>query len=111
MSNINKLMGGKTLKISNLDLTTLLYNIQQGSQEKDIGWEDASLSLNSIMRFLKGNSYITLDHVESALWSCNLRDEKGRFWDIKGRDFDQFVRSLLPQEKFNRQYNFFQMGE
>lgn len=97
----------KKISLPILDLTTLLYNISQGSKEKNIGWEDAALSLNDIQRFVSGTVWIHPDHVESALWSCNLRDEKNKFWDHKGRTFEEYVKELAPNWKFNRDYNFF----
>jgi hypothetical protein len=96
----------KRIEIPVLDLTTLLYNIYEGSKEKNIGWEDAALTLNDITRNLTYTCHVQPDDVESALWSCNLRDENKKFWDIKGRTFDEYLKSVVPGYKFNKDYNF-----
>lgn len=94
------------LPLSVVDLTTLLFNLWEGSRDKKIGWESASCTLNNISRNLDGKIYLNEEDIESALWSSNLMRERKKFWDIKGRTFEQFVKSIFPHRHFNKDYNF-----
>ena len=96
----------KRIPLPILDLTTLLYNIYEGSRERNVGWEDAALTLNDITKHLDFTCYMMPDDIESALWSCNLRNEHKKFWDIQGRSFDDYLKSVVPDYKFNKDYNF-----
>lgn len=94
-------------RVDLLDLSTLLYNVWVVAKDKKIGWDDAELTLNDITFELKRICKVRTTRVESALWACNMLNEKGRFWDIKGRNFDQFAKSIAPGKVFDKDYNYF----
>jgi hypothetical protein len=103
--------GRQWRRVRLLDLVTLLHNVYVGSEDIEVGFEDAQETLASLT--LRLNKPVMLDPslLESALWSCNLLDEKGKFWDAKGRPFDQFLKELLPHDRFNKQYNYLEDKE
>jgi hypothetical protein len=95
---------GRTLTL--VDIVTLIQNIVMGAQNPAIGFEDAKETIDSILRKLNATSTVDLAVLESALWSCNLRDEKQEFWDCKGRTFDEFLKDTLGSpKKFDKFYN------
>ena len=94
------------VKVSLLDIMILLHNICAAADRKDIGFEDANHTLNTLTLSLGAKMMVELADVESALWSCNLLAEKKHFWHPSGLDFKIFVQQLLgPNHKFNTKYN------
>lgn len=96
----------KSVRIKGSDLTTLIFNLWRGAADKNVGWEDAARTLDDISYNLDFYSVQKVDVLESALWSCNLLHEQGKFWDIKNRSFDEFVKVILPEFNFDKDYNF-----
>jgi hypothetical protein len=102
-----------SLRISLLDIATLLYHVHLGAQNKEtIGFEDANRSLKQLTDELAPTRIqVDLDLVESALWSANLCDEEGLFWSPHDEDFESFIRRLLrfatqdSKLEFDRFYN------
>lgn len=44
--------------------------------------------------------------LESALYCCNMEDEKGKFWHPLGQSFTNFVSELLPHDlHFDRYFH------
>lgn len=81
--------------------------------EDKVGFEDCDRTLLMLSKLLTRNSItVRREHLESALWSCNLMDEAGEFWSPRGESFDEFVnRLLLPyQGEFDKFYNLIQDG-
>lgn len=96
--------GGRYRKVKLLDIVTLLHNMYAGARHPKVGFEDAHETTNTILRRLNKKVLIDPTILESLLWSCNLLDERGKFWDAKGRTFDDFV-TQLGIKKFDKRYN------
>lgn len=88
-----------------LDIVTLLRNLYDGNADPEVGFEDASETIQSITKQLNKKVWIEPRVLESALWSANLLNEKGKFTDVKGRSFEEFVREMLQGVPFHKFYN------
>ena len=101
-----KFLNSDWRKLNLLDIAVLLYHVHKGASDDNVGFEDARNTLDSLSKQLcRKKVYVSTAALESALWSCNLLDELGRFDDIRGRSFDEFLHDLIPGEKFDRFYN------
>ena len=103
-------MARTTRKITLLDLAVLLVNIHKGAEDKGVGFEDAENTLLTLTKKLEGLRGIPLKStlLEGALWSCNLLDERGKFWHPQGKSFEDYVKTLTRRgEMFDRRYNYF----
>lgn len=96
-----------TKAVSVLDLVVLLGNLCLGNADKDVGFEDARMGINTIISKLNHAPPVAtkIYAIENALWACNLLNEKGKFWHPMGIPFDRFVAKMLPDMKFDRNYN------
>ncbi len=92
--------------ISTLHLAILLDNLHRGAVSPNVGFEDAGQTLQQLTHKLDRHFNVYLSDLESALWSCNLMNENGAFWHPLDRTFDEFLRDVLPGEKFDKNYNF-----
>jgi hypothetical protein len=97
--------GGRWLPVKLYDLCTLLHNIQEGAKHPDVGFEDATKTIEDVVARLNKKILLPPDLIESALWSCNLMNEEKAFWDFKGRDLDTFIKQVVVEGKFNKLYN------
>jgi hypothetical protein len=89
-----------------LDIAVLLYGITRAAADEQIGFEDAQATMDQIIgQLCKKKVLVDPRVLESALWSCNLLDEKGAFWHPKDQTFEAFVKDLLGSDRFNRIYN------
>jgi hypothetical protein len=100
--------GGKYRPIKLIDIVTLLHNLFEGVRCEQVGFEDANMTAEEIKLYLtKKKVWLAPEVIESALWSANLMDEEGKFWDVKERTFEDFLRSVLKNpRRFDRFYNF-----
>lgn len=101
------------LRISLLDMATLLYHVHRGAQHSEVGFEDCERTLRELTEELAPKrTVVELSALESALWSANLMDEVGEFWSPSGERFEKFVSRILQYAsederlEFNRIYNF-----
>jgi len=92
--------------LSVMDVAVLLVNMMQAAEEDDIGFEDCKRTLNEVARYWSKPTYWERASLESSLWSCNLRSEKGRFWHPYKLTFDQWMNKLGLKKEFNKKYNF-----
>lgn len=88
-----------------IDLVTLLHNVHEGARSPDVGFEDARETLQSLTRKLSASVSVDPGALESALWSCNLMSEAGKFWDSQGRTLDDFLRDIGLAGRFDKQLN------
>ena len=88
-----------------VEVMTLVHNVMAGAMDESIGFEDAGRTINQLVRALNRNILVDPGVLESALWSCNLLNEKGQFWDGRARSFDEFVKVVLKGDKFDKIYN------
>ena len=98
-------LDGATHPVRLRDVVTLLHNLMAGALDEDVGHEDADKTIDDIVSPLNRKTPVTLAAIESCLWSCNMLDEKQKFWDSNGRTFDQFVKDVLSPYKFDKIYN------
>lgn len=94
----------KGRKVTLLDLLTLLYHVREGAQTPEVGFLDANNTIQTLTKKLNRKTWVGLDALESALWSCNLMDEVGKFHDYKGRSFDQLLKDILGKDDYDRFY-------
>lgn len=99
--------GGQYRVIRLIEVVTLLHNVLEGARNADsVGFEDAHHTIESLTRKLNRKLLIEPSVLESCLWSCNLLNERGEFWDGKGRTFEQFLAHIItPGDRFDRRYN------
>lgn len=97
--------------VSVLDLVCLMGNLRRGAGADELGFEDAAQTLDQITAKLNMMISINIDDLQSALWSCNLLNERGKFWHPKDRTFDEFLKMILgPGEAFDKFYNLILRG-
>jgi lantibiotic modifying enzyme len=87
------------------DVVTLIHNVKVGASHKGVGFEDALETYQSLMKKLEHKVLVDPSVLESALWSCNLLNEHGEFWDCKGESFDDFTKRILGKDGFNKFFN------
>lgn len=109
-----------THHIDLMSLMTLLVNLHLAAQDRDIGQGNAEKSLKELTQELtrsqtqKGNPPfrvpVSESTLESCLWSCNMMNEKGKFWTPfirpKSTTFNSLLEEVLhPDQKFDKFYN------
>lgn len=100
------------VKVKLFDLMILMFNMYRGLETKSVGFEDANNTIGTLTYGLGGKIQVELDDVESALWSCNLLDEKDKFWHPHKLSFDDFVQGIMgPGFKFNKKYNWIELKD
>lgn len=88
-----------------IDLAVLLVNVYEAAKNKEVGFEDANETMDTLIAKMNKEFYIELSVLESALWSCNLLDEAKGFWHPKDMSFAEYVKKLFPKDTFDRIYN------
>lgn len=91
----------RVISITALDAAVLLMHVIKGIADKDVGFEDADKTYEQIRNDLNKMFMINKDAVESALWSCNLLNEQGRFNHPDLLSFDGFVAKMAPKKTFD----------
>ncbi len=90
-------------RVTPLQAVILLYHVmisEDAENDADRTVEEIAADIDTF------NSYLSKGVLESALYCCNLEDEKGKFWHPWKWPFDKFVRDLIPKDqKFNKYYN------
>lgn len=98
--------GQTRIDVRLMDIVALLYALHRAGADDDIGFEDAGRTLEGITRVLNRRVALESSVLESALWSCNLLDEKGQFWHPEGLEFERWVKDIIGRNlKYNRVYN------
>lgn len=95
-----------------LEVAVLLVNLHQAAQDPEIGHQDHVLGLRQLTQRLSHSTRIRVkkEHLESALWACNMRAEKGTFWSPYVEvttSFDDFLNGIRlgKGERFDKFYN------
>lgn len=86
------------------DLMVLVLNVKAGAKDRQVGFEDASYTLRSLLQNLDHEVTVKTDVLESALWSCNLLNELGRFQHPDDISFSEFL-TRLNIKNFDKKYN------
>lgn len=97
--------GGKWRPVHLMDVALLLFHIYRGAEDEEVGWEDTHNTIDDMMKMLNRTILVDPSTLESALWSCNLLNERKKFWHPKKRKFDDWLKDLLGSDSFNRMYN------
>lgn len=91
-----------------VDLVALLNSVMEANKDPDIGFEDANRTYERMVSALNFNITVPIDVIESALWSANLLNEKGKFTHLRDKSFDMMVSDITPKDLiFSRDYNHF----
>lgn len=93
------------IELDTLDLVVLMFNVFKAEKDPQVGFEDANNTLEMLIKQLNFRFKTSPEAIESALWSCNLLDEKKEFWHPFGMSFDAFVKKALPRYTLNKVYN------
>ena len=93
------------INITALDAAILLTHVIKGMADKDVGFEDADKTYEQIRYSLNRDFMLNVDVVESALWSCNLLNERDSFSHPEGLTFDEFVNKMAPKKRFDHLRN------
>lgn len=99
------LKGRRWKKVKLADLVTLIHNLHTGAANPEVGFEDAGNTLKQITNRLNRKVWVDPSVLESGLWSCNLLNERGEFWDYKGRTFDELIKEVVGTANFDRFFN------
>lgn len=98
--------GRRNRTINLLNMATLLFNAAAADKDPEIGWGDTLETLQSTLKRMNYFFFVDPSVIESLLWSSNMLDEKGKFWDPLGRSFDEFVKSVVIKGVFNKDFNY-----
>lgn len=102
----------KKLLIDSYDLVTILYHLHIASKDQTIGFNDSIHTLKEVEREFLFNRYFSISKLESALYSANMCDERGKFWSPQDLTFDQWLRKLKIDKLFDKRLNYLkQPGE
>lgn len=93
------------LPVKLLDVAVLLIAVHMGAQDDNVGFEDARLTLEELVRRLDKTIWVDQSLLESAMWSANLMDEAGKFWHPESLTFEEFAKDVCGRHRFNRTYN------
>lgn len=91
-----------------MDIVVLLYHVHKGSKESDVGFEDADRTLQELTKLLcQRRVTVKKSALESALWSCNLMNERKKFWHPEGKSFKAYLAKILRPygSEFDHFYN------
>ena len=95
------------LMVKPLDLAILLWNVMRAKDDPEIGFEDAEISFDYFMKNQNKPMPIKRQALESALWSCNMRAEGGKFEHHEGITFEQFTARILKGNHANISFDKF----
>ncbi len=90
-------------KVSPVDALILVYHVTHCEDAEN----DADRTIEELINHLDTFGYIGKGVLESALYCCNMENERRKFWHPQKRTFDSFLDRMLPNDqKFNKEYNF-----
>ena len=101
------------LLVGPLELAVMLFNIYEAAKDPNIGFLDSDVRLTHISHDLvRKPARIKQSLVESALASCNMMAESGKFWHPLGKDIDQFLADVIRTTgkqgyRFDKDYHLF----
>jgi hypothetical protein len=98
----------KYFDISKETAQVLMDCVELGARDARVGFEDCENTQGQVVgalnRCFRSRYPVRQDILESALWSCNLLSEIGKFKHPRGVAFPDFVKALLPPKY---RYDFF----
>lgn len=103
----NTSLAHKRRTMSALDAAVLLLNLLKAADDPQIGYEDNGRSFEAMLREWKRRKFqLDVRLLESALWSCNLLHEQGKFVHPEGLQFPKWVGDLVAPDTFNFTHNY-----
>jgi hypothetical protein len=87
------------------DMAVMLEHVRRGATDDNVGFEDANRTLEAMLAQLDKKILLDPSIIESALWSCNMFAERGKFRHPEGRTIDEFIKDVLGGEKFDKTYH------
>jgi hypothetical protein len=91
--------GGQWRPVSLLDICVFLYHVHRGENDPEIGFEDIHNTVGTLRRRLHRKIMVDPAIIESCLWACSMAQEQGKFQDLKGRSFDEFVKDVVGRKR------------
>lgn len=91
------------LKATPLQVVVLLHHVVHCEDAEN----DADRTVAEIIQELdSSNGHLSKGLLESALYCCNLENERGKFWHPLGHNFDRFLTGLINKTMhFDKYYN------
>lgn len=89
--------------ISPLEALVLIHHVVHSEDAEN----DADRTVSEIVSEIDAfDGYLSKAVLESALYCCNLENEKKKFWHPLNESFDRFLKDVIPRDKhFDRYYN------
>lgn len=89
--------------VSPLEALVLIHHVIHSEDAEN----DADRTVQELVTEIDAfDGYLSKAVLESALYCCNVENEKKKFWHPLGQKFDKFVDEVLPKGKhFDRYYN------
>lgn len=97
--------GGRWRNMKLLHMAVMIYHVQKAARDPEVGFLDADRTLAEMKKRLNRLIFLDPRVIESALWACNLLNEKGKFEGIGGMSFDEWLADCLPHGEFDKTYN------
>ena len=90
-------------KISPLEAVVLLHHVVNSDDAEN----DADRTVAELVEEIDGyRRTISKSVMESALYCCNMMDEKGKFWHPQGLTFEKFIYHVIPSDlHYDRYYS------
>lgn len=92
----------KLVEVNILDIAVLLCNVFRAAQHKEIGYNDAEMSLESLKRATNFTRRLPVHVLEKLLYPSNMLDEEGEFWHYDGVSFDEFLKTF--EDSYDKDY-------
>lgn len=88
-------------------LAVLLWHLYRCANDPDIGYLDANVSLEDLIKKrLNKRVVVSKRDMEAMLWAANMADQHGFFWSPDNKKFTEFIQPLLySNEAFDRTWN------
>ncbi len=89
--------------VSPLEALVLIHHVVHSEDAEN----DADRTVEEIIAEIDAfDGYLSKGVLESALYCCNIEDERKKFWHPLKWTFDKFVTETLPhKQKFHRYHN------
>ncbi len=89
--------------VSPLEAIVLLHHVIHSEDAEN----DADRTVMEIIAEIDSfDGYLSKGVLESALYCCNIENEKKEFWHPLNFSFEKFLKGIVPKkQKFNSYYN------
>lgn len=88
--------------ISPLEALVLIHHVVHSEDAEN----DADKTVEEIITEIDAfDGFLSKAVLESALYCCNMEDERNKFWHPQKLSFDRFVKEVLPHDKYFHKYH------